>query len=126
MISEMIMAALIAAIAAVESHNNSNLTGLNGECGAFQITQMYLDDANRFMGTKYTLHDMMDMEIAEKVVRSYLKHYGHIYEMNTGKPVTADVLARIHNGGPYGYLRHCTMEYWEKVKAAMEENENGI
>ena len=38
-----------------------------------------------------------------------------------GRSVTAEDIARIHNGGLYGYRRDTTLPYWEKVKAKLIE-----
>jgi hypothetical protein len=34
----------------------------------------------------------------------------------TGKQPTDEVFARMHNGGPTGYKKSATIEYWQKVK----------
>lgn len=79
--------------------------------GRFQVRPCYLADANEFMGWTYTLADMHDPAKATRVVAAYLVRYGAAYVRETGRPVTPEVLARIHNGGPSGWRKRSTDEY---------------
>lgn len=88
--------------------------------GLYQIRPSYLADANRIMGTNYTLADCHRPAIAEEIVRAYLAHYGNAYAKRTGKPVTREVLARIHNGGPRGAEREATADYGARFLALWE------
>ena len=63
-----------------------------------------------------TLADMKDTNKAEWVVKQYLGWYGLAYHRETGKAVTNEVLARIHNGGPDGWKEPVTKRYWHDVK----------
>jgi len=93
--------------------------------GLLQIRKPYLDDVNRIVGKKamlkmwnksrLTLDDMKDSQKAIWTMKVYLVHYGKQYERETGKKVTAQVYARIHNGGPLGYKKWVTKQYWAKV-----------
>ena len=65
--------------------------------GPYQISAAYLKDAN----------DYWNRWIEKK-----------------GYEVSYEVLARLHNGGPNGPKNAGTVEYWNKVKAKMEELEN--
>ena len=95
--------------------------------GLLQIRKPYLDDVNRIVGRKnmikmwgksrLTLDDMKESGKAIWAMKVYLVHYGKIYEQETGKKVTAQVYARIHNGGPQGYKKWITKEYWAKVQS---------
>lgn len=84
--------------------------------GRYQIRAGYLADANEVLGTSYSLADCHNPEISERVVRAYLMRYGSAYEQRTGNKATPEILARIHNGGPRGYERDCTLAYAEKFK----------
>ena len=110
-------------LAEVESNCNDNAIGKHGEVGRYQISQCYLDDVNRVQRWHYTLDEMRDAEKARKVVIAYLAYYGEIYRKENKKEPTIEVLARIHNGGPYGYRKDCTIGYWQKIKRAMEEKQ---
>ena len=92
--------------------------------GLLQIRQPYLDDVNKIAGkdvlavwskSKLTLADMKDPEMAKWAFRVYLNHYGESYEKNTGKAPTAEVYARIHNGGPNGWKNKKTVAYGRDV-----------
>lgn len=87
--------------------------------GRYQIRAQYLQDANEFMGTNYSLQDMHDPIKANTVVWAYLARWGTIYEQRTGREATATDLARIHNGGPRGAERSCTLDYARRFEEAM-------
>ena len=84
--------------------------------GRYQIRQPYLSDANEALGTNYSLLEMSDPAKAEAVVRAYLTRWGEAFERRTGHPATAEVLARIHNGGPRGAEKSCTLGYAERFR----------
>jgi len=46
--------------------------------------------------------------------KSYMQRYAN--EERLGRPVTAEDIARIHNGGPNGYKNPATIKYWRKVR----------
>lgn len=116
-----IILTLLMAISIVESKNNDNAVGKHGEIGRYQIRQCYLDDANRFLKSNYTLQDMKNPDIAKQVVIAYLTHYGNHYQKKTGKTPTFEIYARIHNGGPYGYKKDCTIPYWKKLEKELKK-----
>lgn len=108
------------AIAYVESEGNRYAIGDKGAAvGMYQIHKCYVDDVNRIANTNYTYEDRTDPDKSREMVGIYLNYYGRNYVRTTGKQLTYEVLARIHNGGPYGYLKESTIEYWNKVKEAM-------
>ena len=108
---------LLDAIQAVESNGKENAIGDNGKAvGAFQIHKIYVDDVNSFSSEKFTYEDRKNKEKSQKIVKLYLEHYGKSYEKKTGKKATNEVLARIHNGGPKGYNKEATKNYWKKVE----------
>lgn len=102
---------LLAAIATVESGNDSNAVGDGGKAiGAYQIHKVYWQDAVDFdktLGGSY--QDCYDPDYARRVVLAYLKRYAPA-------GATQETLARIHNGGPRGYLKKATLKYWAKVQ----------
>ena len=99
------------AIAAVETNTDDAAVNASEDAhGRFQIRAAYLADANRILGTSYTLADMHDQAKAERVVLAYLRHYG------TERGVTSLYdLARIHNGGPRGAEKRATIDYGARV-----------
>lgn len=112
-------------LAAVESNgDDAAVNEAGGAHGRYQVTQPYLDDANALLGTAYTLADMHDPAKARRVVCAYLAHYGARYVAETGRACTAEVLARIHNGGPRGWAKAATDHYAEKFAATEPQEEN--
>ena len=110
-----IPADLLDAIAAVETNADDAAVNEREDAhGRFQIRAAYLADANRFLGSSYTLADMHDQAKAERVVMAYLRHYG------TERGVTSLYdLARIHNGGPKGAEKRSTLDYGARVWEAL-------
>lgn len=106
-----IPADLLDAIAAVETNADDSAVNEREDAhGRYQIRATYLADANRFLGSSYTLADMHDRAKAERVVMAYLRHYG------TERGVTSLYdLARIHNGGPKGAEKRSTLDYGARV-----------
>lgn len=99
-------------IAWVESRCNPSAINFSSNAyGMYQIRALYLQDANMLLGTAYTLNDMLDPVKAEKVVRAYLGHWGAKFAKRNGRQPTEEELARIHNGGPRGAERDCTLAY---------------
>jgi hypothetical protein len=111
------------AIAEVESSTNDYAINIKEDAvGRYQIRPIYIRDVNRIAGTSYTLYDRYNAQKAREIVQIYTTHYADIYRLRTGKPVTDEVIARIHNGGGYrGALKECTKKYWEKVKKALDK-----
>ena len=111
------LAPLFAAIAQVESANGKTSANI------YQFQRVYLDDVGRIYGCHFSDKVLTDRFASEQVMLAYLEHYGERYRRKTGKAPTAEVLARIHNGGPNGWKKPSTEAYWNKVKAAMDAAE---
>ena len=111
---------LLDAICQVESNCNSTAVGDNGNAiGAYQIWYDYWYDAVEYdssIGGKY--EDCYDNEYSEKIINAYWKRYAN--EKRLGRKVTDEDRARIHNGGPNGYKKKATVEYWDNVKGKMK------
>ena len=84
--------------------------------GIYQIKSIYLADVNKVYKTNFMLSDRSDPGKAHRIVILYLTYWGRAYTRRTGKPVTYEVLARIHNGGPNGWRKQATIKYWHKVR----------
>jgi len=95
--------ALMNAIATVETMGNSNAYNEKEQAaGVFQIRQVRIDEYNRLTGNKYTLKDVFDREISEKIFLYFASRIG---------PYRIEKIARDWNGsGPKTEL------YWRKVK----------
>ena len=114
------LAPLYLAIAQVES-----------QCGktsdnVYQISDIYIRDVNRIMpGLHFSTGAKFIRESSECAMRVYWNHWGKHYQEKTGKPVTYEVLARIHNGGPLGWKKPETLAYWNKVRDELVLTEYG-
>lgn len=120
------MKRFLAALAMVESGNDSNAVGDGGMAlGVYQIHRAYYIDARRQMvkeGTPASFFlgydaDVKNHFVAELLVRAYMRRYvPEAYESNEW-----EALARTHNGGPRGATNPNTLAYWLKVKTKMAD-----
>jgi soluble lytic murein transglycosylase-like protein len=107
------IAALIAAMIAVESGGNPSAVGDGGRAlGALQIHAGVIQDVNRRHGTAYSHVDAFDPATAARICRLYLGLYAP-------SGATPEILARIWNGGPRGHRKPSTLRYWRKVEAQL-------
>lgn len=103
----------------------------NKSYGLLQIRAPYLRDVNRIAGKeeimqvwgkeKLTMKDMKDPAKAKWSFHVYLSYYGELYTQKTGKVPTAEVYARIHNGGPDGWRERKTFRYGRIVMSFIME-----
>ena len=113
------------AIKEVESGGDGKAIGDNGKAvGAYQIHEIYVKDANRISGKSYTLEDRYDEKKSLEMVKIVTTYYGNYYKKKTGKEVTPEIIARIHNGGALGWNKSSTISYWNKVKSKLIERNN--
>ena len=102
---------LFAAIRQVESAQNCSAVGDGGRSlGCYQISQAYWADACDYAGYDWPYQWVWLPPKAEQVMRWYWARYG---------AETDEQRARVHNGGPRGGRRHCTIGYWKLVKKEM-------
>ncbi len=111
---------LIEAIKRQESGCDTNAIGdkhLDAKAyGCLQIRQPAVDDVNRIYGTKHNAEDMRGNEaLSIWIFHRYMEIYAT--EARLGRPVTDEDRARIWNGGPNGWKRRITIDYWRKVHA---------
>lgn len=110
---------LIQALISVESKGDDFAIGdrhlKNKAYGCLQIRKPYVDDVNRVFGTKYIAQECLGNRALSI---SLLKRYMTIYATakRLGRAVTAQDIARIHNGGPNGWRRAATLVYWNRVR----------
>jgi len=112
------LAPLYEALAKVESDNGATSDNV------YQLTRVYVEDVNRILGNEVYNPDspyvFSNPHLQKGMMYAYWAHWGVHYQQKTGNPVTYEILARIHNGGPIGWKKQATLKYWLKVKAAME------
>jgi len=109
--------ALLDAIAQVESDRGATSPNV------YQIRRIYFRDCQRIWKgggvdvSKYKYETCVkDAATSRRMISGYWRYYGEQYQRATGKPVTAEVLARIHNGGPGGWKKRATLAYWRRVR----------
>ena len=118
---------LIFALAIVESSLNPLAVGDNGNAvGYLQITPAVVEDVNTFYGTTYHTDDRYDTQKSVEICKYYLKHWGGVYEKKTGNKPSAEVYAKMWNGGCYAWkktspkvLKNLDI-YWEKVNKQLD------
>ena len=116
-----VKADLVDGLIKVESNGNNRAVGDKGKAiGCLQVWKVVVDDVNRVYKTDYKHEDMFDRAKSVDVCKKYLLHYGKVYKKQTGKPITAEVLARIWNSGPNGWQKPCSVPYWNKVKKTLK------
>lgn len=105
---------LMDAIAMVES--NRGATSAN----VYQLKPIYVEDVNRITGQGLTHGQAVaDDAVARACIEAYWEYYGARYYRLTRRQADAEVLARIHNGGPDGWRKPSTRAYWTRVKSAL-------
>jgi hypothetical protein len=110
---------LISALIMVESSGNDNAVGYTGNCyGCLQLKTIYIKDVNRIAGTSYTITEAFDRAKSIDMFRIYINHYATSKRL--GHEPTFEDIARIHNGGPNGWLDPRTDGYWKKVKKELK------
>ena len=115
------------AICHVESRGNP--TAYNPKeraAGIAQIRPVCLKDVNRIarlrgLKERFSSADRNDPDTARRMWNLYLDHYGDAYARRTGRAPTAEVYARIWNGGPQGWRKGSTRGYWQRVRTALQK-----
>jgi hypothetical protein len=118
---------LIFALAIVESSLNPLAVGDNGNAvGYLQITPAVVEDVNTFYGTTYHMDDRYDTRKSVEICKKYLKYWGEVFEKKTGRPPSAEIYAKMWNGGCYAWkktdpkvLKNLDI-YWDKVNKQLD------
>ena len=126
---------LLNAIACVESNNNDFAIGDKGNAvGRYQIWKSYVNEVNRICKLKknnkfFYYKDRKNHKKSKEMVKIYLDFYGRLYERNTKKTATNEVLAKIHNGHTFWkrsntkknerYFKNLKV-YWKKVNSKLK------
>ena len=113
------LAPLFNAIANVES--DCGVTSKN----VYQIKDIYLEDLNRIYTCHHPKSIKFDKVASEYAMYDYWRFYAYQYARKTGKPITYEVLARIHNGGPNGMFKATTLPHWHKVEKELKKELEG-
>lgn len=107
--------ALVGALAAVESSNNPDAVGLDGELGLLQIRPIMVEEVNRLQAiTTYTLDDRRSPVKSREMFFIYTYHWADHWA-----DYSPEGAARRWNGGPRGHLNPATLPYWKKVQSVL-------
>jgi hypothetical protein len=105
---------LLHAMAAVESGHDPAVVGDGGRAiGPYQIHRAYWADA----GVPGRWEFCRDARYARRVILAYWQRYCPV-ALGAGN---AEILSRIHNGGPQGHRKRVTHPYWLKVRAGQRQ-----
>lgn len=105
-------ARLYKAIAIVESDD-----GKTSE-NRYQLTPAFVADIRRITGEPFPKLGVYDAAYSRKAMLCYWVYYGSRYEARTGRPATAEILAKMHRVGYKGlWTRKATADgYWRRVR----------
>lgn len=109
---------ILDAIRFVESGDRDDAAdGDDGKAiGPYQIHRVYWEDALRAqpsLGGDY--QDCRSRAYAERVIAAYMQRW----VPEAWHDGDAEILARVHNGGPTGPDKQATLRYWERVRARL-------
>ena len=112
--------AILDAIRWVESRDRDAVPDGDGglAIGPYQIHEVYWRDALRAeqeLGGHY--QDCRRLAYARAVVAAYMRHHA----ARAWHDGDAEVIARIHNGGPGGASKAATLGYWRRVRARLPD-----
>jgi hypothetical protein len=62
------------------------------------------------------MKDAYDYRRSREIAELYLMYWGDVYRKKTGRPPDYEAFARIWNGGPDGWKKRLTLNYWKKVR----------
>ena len=115
---------LLNTLITIESNGDSTKIGKSGELGVLQIKQCVIDDVNNFVEKKktYTIEDVLDEKKAREICKKYLTYWAYINPKSPhklGKKVNNEILSKIWNGGPNGWKKSSTNDYWLNVKSLL-------
>jgi hypothetical protein len=81
--------------------------------GPLQISRAYWSDS----GIQGRYQDCLDLGYAKRVVAAFMQRW----QPGAWAGHDAEVIARLHNGGPKGMQKRSTVRYWLRVKQELEE-----
>ena len=117
-----IIGRLIPALIQVESGGNNWEIGDKDRFwkayGCLQIREPVCTDVNRRWHTHYKASDCLgNRKLSILICLRYYRLYDTARVV--GHRPTLEDLARMWNGGPFGFKKRCTLAYWEKVRKVL-------
>ena len=101
------------------SHGDANAYNeAEDAAGIAQIRPIYVRDVNRILklqgsDKRYTLEDRYSPVKSREMFEIYCRHYYN--PAATGPQTWQESWVRMHNGGPRGFNKESTLEYWVRV-----------
>lgn len=94
--------------------------------GPYHIRPVMVQEVNRIMKlqkleARYTHEDALNERLAKHMVVVHMRYWGRQYEKVTGCKATIEVLARIHNGGAFGYNYQSSWDYGIRASNLYED-----
>ena len=88
----------------------------------YQLTERYVRDVERITGLPVPNSVYESKARQEAAMLDYWNHYGERYEAASGRPINAEVLAKIHRVGYRGLKSKpkTARDYWHKVRPEYE------
>ncbi len=119
---QVIISQLIPALIQVESGGNNWQIGDKNRIwkayGCLQIREAVCIDVNRRWHTHYRASDCYgNRSLSILICLRYFRLYDTARVV--GHQPTLEDLARMWNGGPYGFKKRCTLSYWRKVEKVL-------
>jgi hypothetical protein len=111
------IAKLIPALIIIESNGDDGAIGDNGKAfGCLQIWECVIRDVNFTYDTTYKHKEAFYRYNACEISTLYLTRWGKHFQKTYEQLPSTEQLARIWNGGPFGYKKNATIKYWNKVQ----------
>jgi len=76
--------------------------------GPLQIHPAVVKDVNKFCGARFSLEDRRDLAKSKEIARLYITYWMQRHR--------EEIASRIWNGGPRGWQKKTTDEYWQKMQ----------
>lgn len=90
----------------------------NKAYGPLQIREPYFTDARMFLSSDDAALNaeacLGNRPLSIRVLNAYMNRY--CKHSRLGRPITAEDIARIHNGGPNGWRSPATLGYWQELQ----------
>lgn len=121
----MTLITLILVLIQIESGGDDLAIGDDGLAyGCLQMHKAYVQDAAEYASEDWVHEDAFCRETSIDIFIAYASRYAT--EERIGRPVSLQDIARIHHGGPNGWKKESTKEYWKRARALLIKEKNKI
>lgn len=113
------LAFLLAAMIQVESSGNNLASNANENAyGPLQIRPIVIEDVSRILSNPYQHALCTNLAYSIHIAKAYINHYATSNRL--GRIPSYQDAARIWNGGPNGFRKASTLDYWRKVQGKLK------